>query len=467
MEQNPPRLIVAGTGSGVGKTTVTLGLLAAMKRRGIAVQAYKAGPDYIDPGFHSAVTGRSSRNLDSWMLGKDGMREVFLRGASKAEVCVVEGVMGLFDGEAPDRNDGSTAEIAAELNTPVVLVTDASGAARSAAAVVRGFQVFDPAVEIGGVILNRVGSEGHAQMLKTAIEQECDIPVLGALPWDESRLLPERHLGLIPAWEQGQRNRWLKQVTDQVESHIDLDRLLSLARQKTPVSMPEACRYPCPRRDEQGPVIAVAKDEAFHFYYEENLELLRYYGAHLHMFSPLQGEDLPEAIDGLYLGGGFPEEFAERLSRQTRLMDFLRDRIQSGLPTYAEGGGFMFLCDSLTDRHGERYAMAGVIPAQVEMSSRLAAMGYREVCAKRDSLLLAKGETARGHEFHYSRLSTPREWEPLYSSRGSFGSGGEGYGHDRLLASYTHLHFLSQPSMARRWVEICRAYKRERTGFSP
>ncbi|PTX64576.1 cobyrinic acid a,c-diamide synthase [Melghirimyces profundicolus] len=464
MESNPPRLVIAGTGSGAGKTTVTSGLLAAMKKRGIRVQAFKAGPDYIDPGFHGKVTGRSSRNLDTWMLGKDGMREVFIRGARGADLCIVEGVMGLFDGKHPDGNEGSTAEIAAELNAPVVLVIDAHGAARSAAAVVRGFQVFEPAVEIGGVILNRVGSDRHVRILTASIEKECGIPVLGSLGREASLALPERHLGLVPVLEQDGWPEWLNHLSDRVTSNIDLDALLSLAERNAPVKPPAVPRFP--RRlpkEEPKPVIAVARDAAFHFYYAENLELLRLFGAELRFFSPLESKDLPEETDGLYLGGGYPEELAGVLAGNTELKRAIRSRIEAGLPTYAECGGWMFLCRSLTDRQHRRYAMAGVIPADIEMTPRAAALGYREVRAEKETLLLAKGETARGHEFHYSRVSGKPDWSPAWRTEGSCGHGYEGYAEGALLAAYTHLHFLSRPEMARRWVAASLAYRMRRT----
>lgn len=463
MNLNPPRIVIAGTGSGVGKTTITLGLLSALTRRGIRVQAFKAGPDYLDPGLHRLATGRPSRNLDTWMLGADGMREVFLKGAQGADLCLIEGVMGLFDGKDSRSNEGSTAEIAAELGAPVVLVLDAGAAARSVAAVVRGFQVFDPAVRIGGVILNRVGSEGHHRMLKAAIEGECNVPVLGSLHEDASHQLPEGNLGLVPTVDPQGLPAWLERLADKVDETIDLNALLAWAREtEDSVKLPDSVRFTHAPPPSSGPVIAVARDEAFHFYYPENLELLQSEGARLRFFSPLAGEELPEYAEGLYIGGGFPEEFAEVLAGQEEVKRSIRDRIEGGLPTYAEGGGFMYLCESLRDRDGRQHPMVGVIPARMEMGSRLSAFGYREVRGSTDTLLLREGETARGHEFHYSRLSESPEWQPAWRTEGLYGAGWEGFSVGRLLATYTHLHFLSHPDMARRWVDACRQYRWER-----
>ncbi|GGA51472.1 cobyrinic acid a,c-diamide synthase [Kroppenstedtia guangzhouensis] len=466
MNLYPPRIVIAGTGSGVGKTTVTLGLLSALTRRGIRVQAFKAGPDYLDPGFHRLATGRPSRNLDTWMLGTDGMREVFLKGAQGADLCLIEGVMGLFDGNDSRSNEGSTAEIAAELGAPVVLILDAGTAARSVAAVVRGFQVFDPEVRIGGVILNRVGSEGHHRMLKSAIEGECGIPVLGAFHQDPSHQLPEGNLGLVPAVDPQGFPAWLEALADKVDENVDLKALLALARvTESSVKPPDSTRFihspPPPPR----PVIAVARDEAFCFYYPENLELLQSEGARLRFFSPLAGEKLPDEAEGLYIGGGFPEEFAEVLTKQEEVKRSIRDRIEAGLPTYAEGGGFMYLCESLKDGEGRLHPMAGVIPARVEMGPGLSAFGYREVRAETDTLLLRKGKTARGHEFHYSRLTESPEWQPAWRTEGLYGAGWEGFSAGRLLATYIHLHFLSHPGMARRWVDTCRQYRREKASL--
>ncbi|SEN12398.1 cobyrinate a,c-diamide synthase [Lihuaxuella thermophila] len=468
MSEARPRIVIAGTGSGAGKTTVTLGLMAAFQKRGLKVQGFKAGPDYIDPSYHTAVTGRPSRNLDTWMLTPNRMKEIFLNGSREADLSIIEGVMGLYDGKDPLSDRGSTAEIAILLNSPVILVVHIHSMARSAAAVVKGFQLFNPRVPIAGVIANRAGSEGHFRLVQAAIEQECGVPVLGWLPRDPSIDIPERHLGLIPAIERGEIDPLFERLREVVEKGVDLNRVAEIASQ-APQLDPPADRLFIAQEAEQKPsvTIAVARDAAFNFYYPENLELLRQYGARLLYFSPLRGEPVPEDADGLYVGGGFPEEFVRELSADERVKASFRTKIAAGLPTFAECGGYMYLTQAIIDREGNAHPMAGVIPAVVQMKDRLAALGYREVEAVSDNLLLRRGEKARGHEFHYSTL-TPREedYPPAYESAGRRGKTREGYARGNLLAGYTHLHFASNPAMVKRWMAACGEYgkKRRRDG---
>lgn len=461
-----PRFVIAGTNSGVGKTTITIGLLAALKKRGWTVQGYKAGPDYIDPSYHTAVTGRPSRNLDSWMLSADTVLEVFLRSSKDADVSIIEGVMGLYDGRDPRSNEGSTAELSRLLDAPVILVVNVGSMARSAAAIVTGFQRFETDVRIAGVIANRAGSPGHFQLVKTAVEEECGIPVLGYLPERSDLLIPERHLGLIPALERGELQLLFERLAAAIEETVDLEQLLAIARlaPDLPEREPQVFRP----RDGVPPVtIAVARDAAFNFYYPENLELLELYGARLVFFSPLAGEAIPEEADGLYMGGGFPEEFAAGLSGQTGLLEQFRIRIRGGLPTFAECGGYMFLTESITDRQGRTFPMVGLIPARVRMQDRLAALGYREVTALTDSLLLPAGHRARGHEFHYSVSEVHGEQDgracaPAYEVHGRFGQKKDGCVQGNLLAGYVHLHFGSNPDAAKRFIAACNAYRAKR-----
>lgn len=455
-----PRIVVAGTASGAGKTTVTLGLMAALRRRGLGVQGFKAGPDYIDPSYHAAVTGRLSRNLDVWMMGRDVVREVFQRGGEGADLSVIEGVMGLYDGKDPLSDQGSTAELAGLLDAPVILVVDASGMARSAAAVVLGFKLLNPLVRLAGVIVNRVGGAGHHDLLKAAIGQVCGVPVLGYLPERREVNIPERHLGLVPALERGDADPLFEALASAVESSVDVDRVVRLARSAPEWRTSGATLFAGTSAAPSG-VIAVAQDSAFNFYYPENLELLAWHGAEIRCFSPLAGEGIPDDADGLYLGGGFPEEFAADLSRQTRLLAHVGDRIRGGLPTFAECGGFMFLTRAIVDRQGQPHAMAGVIPAVVRMQSRLAAIGYREVRALRASCLLAEGEHVKGHEFHYSTVEydDAQAVPHAYEVSGPKGVRREGYASGSLLAGYTHLHFASCPSVARHFVQACQAYR--------
>ena len=458
-----PRVVIAGTNSGVGKTTLTVGLMAALVRRGLQVQGYKVGPDYIDPTYHSAVTGRPSRNLDSWMLSADTVREVFLRSSHTADVSIIEGVMGLYDGKDPRSNLGSTADLSQLLAVPVILVVNAASMARSAAAIVMGFQRFDPGVKIAGVIVNRVSGERHYQLVKTAVEQECGVPTLGYLTEQADLIIPERHLGLIPAIERGELQPLFEQLAVAIEETIDLDQLLQIVHLAPALAVREPMIFRSQQSGSQV-TIAIAKDAAFNFYYPENLELLELRGAKLVFFSPLAGEDIPSGVDGLYLGGGFPEEFAQELGSRPELLKSFRDQIQRGLPTYAECGGYMFLTEAIIDRQGDSFPMVGIIPAKVRMQERLAALGYREVTALTDNVLLPAGCTARGHEFHYSTIEPSPdfadvEWPFAYEVQSRGSNMRDGFAKGNLLAGYTHLHFASHPEIADRFIAVCASYQ--------
>ncbi|RNB90012.1 cobyrinate a,c-diamide synthase [Brevibacillus fluminis] len=463
MATTRPRLVLGGTSSGAGKTTLTVGLMAALAKRGMSVQGFKVGPDYIDPTFHTAATGRISRNLDTWMMEPSSMKEIFWRASEGADISLIEGVMGFYDGKDPKSNRGSTAEIGMLLDAPVILIVDIKAMARSAAAIVKGFQLLEPAVNIAGVIANRAGSANHFQLVKTAIEQECGVPVIGYLPHDPAITAPERHLGLVPAVERGELQPWLDLLAEKVAATVDLDQLLTITEQHASFDKPEPILFT--KRDNEGlePVtIAVARDSAFHFYYQENFELLEAYGAKLHFFSPLAGELPPADADGLYIGGGFPEEFAARLEEQVNVRHVLKSMIEGGLPTFAECGGYMFLCEAIHDRAGNRYEMLGIVNNEVKMQTKLAALGYREAVALADSILLAAGETARGHEFHYSSLVHELEHDHAYEVSGLRGRKKEGFAQGNVLAGYTHLHFASNPGMVQRWLSHCREWKRTR-----
>ncbi|MBL0385816.1 cobyrinate a,c-diamide synthase [Tumebacillus sp. ITR2] len=454
-----PRLVIGGTGSGVGKTTVTLGLLAAFKRRGLHVQGFKCGPDYIDPSYHTAVTGRPSRNLDTWMTTPSIMREVFLRGSQDADLSIIEGVMGYYDGKDPRTNQGSTAEISMLLQAPTILLVNIASMARSAAAIVKGFCTLTEGAPIAGIIANQAGSTGHISLVRTAIEQECGIPLLGGFTRTPGIEIPERHLGLIPAVERGELEPLFQKLADLVEEHLDLDRILTIAQSAPPLAEPEAPHlFTTPAASTVK--IAVARDAAFNFYYAENLELLEQLGAQLHFFSPLAGEKVPADADALYLGGGFPEEFARELHHHAEVRADLYTRISDGLPTLAECGGYMYLCNSITDRAGESYEMVGLIPSDVQMQDRLAALGYREAAAATQHFLLEAGEQVRGHEFHYS---TSTESAPkAYVTKGMRGQKEEGYTTANLVAGYTHLYFPSNPGVPRRFVEAATTYQTRR-----
>lgn len=460
-----PRIVIAGASSGAGKTTVTLGIMAALKQRQLQVQGFKVGPDYIDPSYHTALTGRPSRNLDTWMMAKEIVREVFDRGSRDADISVIEGVMGLYDGKDPLSNGGSTAEVSSLLDASVILVVNVASMARSAAAVVLGFQQLDPQVKLAGIIVNRVGSKGHYELVKAAIEQVCNVPVVGYLLWQDEIDIPSRHLGLVPAIERGEMAPLFEVLGKTAEGSIDIDRILELAQVDAQWHAPRPSLFAEPRR---APFVrlAVARDSAFNFYYPENLELIEWYGAEIEYFRPLDGEPVPLTADGLYLGGGFPEEFAAQLSARDQVLASALQVVSCGMPVFAECGGWMFLTSSLADRAGTQHRMVGAIPAAVQMQNKRVALGYREVTAVADNLLLCKGETARGHEFHYSTASfEPQNWPFAYVSEGRRGVNQEGYAKGNVLAGYTHLHFASNPKMVKRLLRACQVYRESRLGL--
>lgn len=453
------RIVIAGTSSGVGKTTLTIGLMAAFKKKGLTVQGFKCGPDYIDPSYHTAVTGRNSRNVDSWMLNHDTVNDIFVKASEDADLSIIEGVMGFYDGKSPKSNIGSTAEISLLLQAPVILVVNIASMARSAAAIVKGYQLLDSNVNIAGVILNQAGSKGHYELCKTAIEQECDVPVVGYLLKGDGLHIPERHLGLIPAIERGELDEFFNELGEVVADRMDLDELLRIAEQG-PVLQSKTDLFSNQEEEDPKVKIAVAYDSAFNFYYRENLMLLEKAGAELVFFSPLKGETLPAGVDGLYIGGGFPEEFAKELSENTQARKEIKNAITNELPTFAECGGFMYLTDSITNSQGQTYPMVGVIPGRVKMQESLAALGYRQVTAIDGTFLLGKEAEARGHEFHYSTFeSDTDDFQRAYFVKALRGEKEEGYKTDYLVAGYTHIHFASNPDMAKSFVEKCLEYK--------
>ena len=446
-----PRIVVGGTHSGVGKTTVATALMAAFTRRGLRVQAFKIGPDFIDPGFHRAATGRPSHNLDGWMLSRAANEEIYARAVGDAGLVIVEGVMGLFDGESGTSEAGSSAEMAKWLDAPVLLVVDAAAMARSGAAMVHGYATFDPKLDLCGVIFNRVNGAGHYRYLREAVEAAGEAEALGYLTSEDAIRLPERHLGLTLAQEVASPN-FLSELVRWISATVDLDRVFALASKPgRAVGVPsssEPTAVPKAR-------IGVARDRAFCFYYEENLNWLKRGGAELVEFSPIADERLPAKLDGVYLGGGYPELHAERLAENAAMRASVRDFAAAGNPVYAECGGLMYLTDAIVNLDGRSFPMAGVFPTRVRMHAKIAALGYTEIEAAEDRLWLRRGERLRGHQFRYSTLdpmpaSIDRAYEP------------EGYAWGSVLGSYVHLHFGSCPNFARRFVESCaeRAQKR-------
>lgn len=456
--------LIAGTASGVGKTTVTLAVIAAMRRRGLIVQPFKGGPDFLDTGHHTRIGGRAARNLDTWMLSAHANQDVLRDASQGADVIVVEGMMGLFDGKNGESEAGSSAEIAKLLKLPIVLVVDAGKSARSIAAVVLGFGLFDSALPLAGVILNRVASERHFKMLETAILSSCRIPVLGWLPREPLIAIPERHLGLRTA-EESEDQAGAEQETDRLaalaEKHLDLETLLSL---ECGLSFECVRSLGYERAAEPSVRIGVARDHAFSFYYEDNLDLLRQHGAEIVSFSPMLDASLPENLDALYLGGGYPELYAQQLSENASMLSSIRAFAATDRPIYAECGGMIYLCQQLTTVDGYTYAMADILPFAVEMTGKLVQFGYATVELTEDCLLGACGTVLRGHSFHYSRIvgtpPTTTNYRVHYSLSGV--EKDEGFRVGNILASYIHLHFRTEPQIAQRFVAQAHIVKERR-----
>lgn len=439
---NIPRLVIAAPSSGSGKTTVATGLMAAFREAGLAVSPHKVGPDYIDPGYHALATGRPGRNLDAYLCGPDRIEPLFRHGAAGADVALVEGVMGMFDGASGMGELGSTAQVAKLLRAPVVLVVDASSQSRSVAALVHGFASWDPEVRLAGVILNKVGSDRHEALLREALDG-AGVPVLGALQRAPQVRTPSRHLGLVPVAERApEAVDAVAALAAQIRAGCDLEGLLALARSAPPLT--------APAWEPQGgtpvagrPVIAVAGGAAFTFSYAEHAELLTAAGAEVVGFDPLRDEKLPEGTAGLVVGGGFPEVYAPELSANEPLRAEVARLAAAGAPVAAECAGLLYLARSLDDR-----PMCGVLPADGRMSQRLT-LGYREAVAVHDSALAAAGTRVRGHEFHRTVL------EPGAGDRPAWGfvrpeRRTEGFVQDGVHASYLHVHWAAEPTLAQR-----------------
>lgn len=458
---NIPRLLVAGAASNVGKTTVSAGLIAALRARGLVVQPFKCGPDYIDPTWHTAAAGRPCRSLDSWMLDEAMLLESFVRACRGADVAIIEGVMGLFDGCDWEDARGSSAQIAKLLGAPMMLVADIAAAARSAAVPVLGCRQFDPEVPLAAVALNLAGSESHAKGCGEAISSRSGLPVVGWLPREERLRVPERHLGLVSGEEHPDPLALVTRIGAEVEARFDMQAVLGIARKAQPIAATEGLWAQSARGAgatvTPGRVLAVARDAAFCFYYPENLELLQAAGAEIEFFSPIGGEAPSVRAAGVYLGGGYPELHAPAIAANAALWQALRRLRASDAPIYAECGGFMALTEALVDLDGRRWPMAGLIPGCVRMSRKLAALGYRHATALRSNLLVDTGQSLRGHEFRYSTWENDAEATGAASAWRARGSGGGhaasvGFADGNLLGSYVHVHFGQCPEIAARFV---------------
>ena len=459
-EVRTPRLVIAGTASNVGKTVLTAGLIAAFKSRGLTVQSFKVGPDYIDPAYLAHVSGRPCRNLDSWMLGEGALRQVLAQGALGADLALIEGMMGLFDGRG-DSKGGSTAEVARMVKAPVVLVVDVANMAETAAAIALGFKSYSDSPKIAGVLLNNVGSDSHRRSVEDAIWETAKLPVLGALRKMPELDIPQRQLGLLPVTENKAWDRIIAVLAETMERDVDLELLLRIARKAELVPLVPKKVFQGTPAAERDVKLAVAYDEAFNFYYPENLELLEEHGVEVVPFSPLEDSHLPAGAVGLYLGGGFPEVFVEPLAKNRSMAESIERAYRSGMPLYAECGGLMYLGRSLRTENGARFEMAGVLPVDVEMDGQIHRFGYRQLLTLEDSILSPKGQFYRGHEFHWSRIvSQNGTLKPAYQMQNAEGDliGYEGFVGPNLLASYVHLHFGQNPLLVDKFVQHCRDY---------
>ena len=448
--------VIAGTSSGCGKTTVMLGLLRAFMQRNLRVQPFKIGPDYLDSGWHSAVSGIASRNLDAFMLPTSTLNGLFAKQMQHADVAVIEGVMGLYDGYGTDPNYCSSAAMAKQLGCPVILLVDGKAVSTSIAATVMGFQRFDPTLNIAGVILNRVNSDSHYQLLADAITRYCGLPVLGRLPVMADVELPSRHLGLVPAQEHSPQDERWQRLAQQIEETVNLDHLLALSRLNT---LPQgAAPAIADAALADGLTLALAEDEAFNFYYPDNLEMLEHAGVKIQRFSPLHDAKIPDC-QMIWLGGGYPEVHAAKLAANSRMRESLQAAHQQHIPLYAECGGLMYLGETLTDSEGETHAMCGVLPGHSQMGQHLTRFGYCEATAVQNTLLAKKGETLRGHEFHYSDFNGPLpaaldccKWRDGVAVSRWQG----GVQQQATFASYLHVHFAQRANLLNPWLTLAR-----------
>ena len=450
-------VVVAGTSSGVGKTTVVLALAAALTRRGLRVQTFKAGPDYIDPSYHTAASGNPCRNLDTWLLPPAAIRELFDRAIAGKDVAVIEGVMGLYDGAAGESEEGSTAQLAKILGCPVVLVLDASKSSRSVGAAALGFKTFDPGIALAGAILNGIASANHLGLARPSLAA-VGVRFLGYLPGRADFKLPERHLGLVPTAEGTVALDYYGRLADQAEATLDIEGILAAGLIAAASAADPAGLFPeVPVRPRTA--IAVAMDRAFNFYYPDSLDLLAAWGAEVVPFSPLADTGLPGNAGGVYLGGGFPELYARELAENAEMLDSIRSAAKRGIPIYAECGGLMYLCQGIEDLEGRFHPMAGLLPGRSVVKGSRLKVGYRTVQAIEDTPVLAAGDLVRGHEFHLSSHhleSSDLEpgTRPAYDVLDQPGRK-EGFVRKNVLASYIHLHFGNRPTIAPRFVETC------------
>ena len=458
-----PTLVIAGTHSGAGKTSFTLALARALARRGLKVQTFKVGPDFLDPTYLALASGRPCYNLDGWMAGTDYCRRLFERTTTDADCALIEGVMGLFDGADAQSDEGSTAEIARLLDAPIVLVANVHGMGRSFSALVKGFTTFETGLRFAGVIANHCGSKRHAALLSDSLQAAGLPPLLGAIPRGAFPELASRHLGLVTADPGVLPESLLDALADALEQNLSVETLFPEMLTKTEKTIGEPKSVSSQSRLRLG----VARDAAFHFYYQDLFDAFDAAGCEVFFFSPLADCCLPEGLSGLYLGGGYPELHAARLAENGEMLAAIRAYAASGRPLYAECGGLMVLSQGI-EAAGRFHPLVGVLPTRMRMLPARKALGYVEATLMEDSLWGRRGDVLRGHEFHYSELiddplSDPA-WRKVYSLRrrrtdavetGADAVETEGYQNGAILASYTHLHYASRPAAVAHFLERC------------
>jgi cobyrinic acid a,c-diamide synthase len=461
-----PRIILAGDRSSAGKTTISVGIMALLKEKGRIVQPYKVGLDYIDPSYHSMITGKQGENLDGYLMSNKAVTESFVHSAEGADIAVIEGVRGLYEGLESLSDVGSTAQIAKILKAPVILIVDAQSITRSTAAIVKGYKDFDRNVNLRGVILNKIGSERHAEKARMAIEKYTKVEVLGAIPRTNAMKLTMRHLGLIPAREGASRvdgfGAKLERIEQTISENLNIDRIAEIAAEAPPIRNFKPGIFV--RGADAGVKIGVAMDESFNFYYKDNLDLLELKGAELVYFSPVHDREIPE-VDGLIIGGGYPEIFAAELAANESMRQSVKEASAKGMPIYAECGGLMYLMRSLETEDERRHDMAGVFEGTAAMK-HVRTIGYVAGRFSRDTPIGQEDAMFKGHEFHHSLITdlSPDARFAYRLDRGTgISSGMDGLIKDNTLAAYTHLHAASYLTFAGKFVESCAVYKEKGT----
>ena len=454
---NIPRVVIAATQSSSGKTTVVTGILRALKNKGMKVQPFKVGPDYIDPSYHGMASGRAGHNLDTWLVDKSRINDLFAEEADGADIAVIEGVMGLYDGGK--NGISSTAQLAKKLQAPVILVINVQSMGDSAAAIALGFKLYDEDVNLAGVILNRLGSPTHKALIEEAMAK-INVPMFGAIYRDDSVHMPERHLGLTPAQENNAKEV-IEIISAKIAKEVYLDKIIELAHTAPLLYVQEDKRV----KAAEDVVIAVAQDKAFSFYYPASLKQLSACGAKIEFFSPLEDEAVPSNACALIFGGGFPEVFADTLAANKSMLNSIRRANENKMPIYAECGGYMYLMQGIFDFDGNFHAMAGIIPATAKMNKKLQTVGYVQAKNLQDNILGEKDETYHGHEFHFSTQNEQAQdfpWAFEFTKMRNNARYKAGYAKDNILGSYLHLHFLGAPEAADSLVKKAREYHKNK-----